>query len=453
MKSIFQLLVLFSLMSLFACKTAKPIRPVETYEERFETPVSVINIPIDIEMRELEGALNEQLKGVLYEDNNLNDGDKMMVRAEKVRPIRLALDSQAVKYQLPLKLWIKYDIGISTVEAEGEISIDFRTALDINREWDVNTTTDILTYEWIRKPRIKMGVVSLPVGFIADIILKRSKDLLTSSVDDMVKENFDLRGQITEAWQQMFKPVQVSEEYNTWLTIKPESIGMTPLFMGNDRISSTLFIEGKPDVSVGVEPEGIFPKPLPQLRIEEKADEVFALHIKTKITYDEAERIAKQEVVGQTFSQGKRSVTIQDLEFYGRGNKIIVNTMLTGSYNGSIYLEGIPVYNDRKNTIDIEDLQYTLDTKNVLFKSAGWLLKSAIKPKIEENLNFLMDYNLKSMQAEFQEQLKQYSVSEGVTIFGDLKELNIRNAYLTYDGMIVDLALEGQVRVKVTGLN
>jgi LEA14-like dessication related protein len=447
------LLILTTALLAASCNVKKPIRPTESYENLFETPPSTISIPIDINVAELEAGLNRQLTGILYEDKDYNDGDKMRVRAEKKDDIRLAVDSQAVKYRLPLKLWIKYDIGISKVEAEGDITIDFRTLIDIASDWEVKTTTQILNYEWTKKPRLKMGMVSLPVGFIANLALDNSQKVLTSSIDQLVKDNFNLKGQMEEAWSQMFKPMLVSEEYNTWLTINPSAIGMTPIKMGRGKISSTIFVEGNPKVKVGSVPEGVYPAPLPPLSIKETAADSFILHLKTKISYDEAERLAKQEVVGEKFTQGKRSVTIEDLEFFGQGNKIVVNTVLSGSYNGSIYMTGQPVYNTRKNTIDIEDLEYTLDTENFLFKSAGWLLKSAIKSKVQENLDFLLDYNLNDMKTQFQEQLKEYSVSEGVTVFGELQDINIRNAYLVGDGMIVDLGLLGKVNVKITGLN
>ena len=453
MKFVCYTAVLYFLISLMACNSTKPIRPMESYEEQFETPPSVINIPIDIDMKELEVALNKQLTGVLYEDKDIKDGDKMMVRAEKMKDIRLAVDSQAVQYRLPLKLWIKYDLGISKVEADAEITIDFRTLLDITTDWNVTTRTEIMDYEWVKKPRLRMGVVSLPVGFIANLVINNSKKALTKSIDDMVKDNFDLKAQVQDAWQQMYKPVQVSEEYNTWLTINPEAIGMTPILMEQNRISSTLFIKGTPKVKVGAEPQGVYPTPLPPLIIQEEAGDTFKLHLKTRISYDEAERIARQQLVGETFAQGKRSVTIEGLEFYGQGNKIVVNTILSGSYSGSIYMVGEPVYNTRKNTIDIENLQYTLDTKSFLIRSAGWLLKSTIKTKIQENLDFLLDYNLKEMQVQFKEQLQEYAISDGITVYGDLDNLNIQNAYLVPDGMIINLGLIGKLNVKVTGLN
>jgi hypothetical protein len=40
-----------------------------------------------------------------------------------------------------------------------------------------------------------------------------------------------------------------------------------------------------------------------------------------------------------------------------------------------------------------------------------------------------------------------------VVLNGNLQALDLRNAYLTVDGMVVDLALTGNVTVRVKGLN
>src|SRR5690606_15193440 len=117
------------------CGSSRPVRPAEEYEALFEERISVINIPVDISLRELERSLNQQLKGVLYEDKDLRDGDNMRIRAEKRQDIRLGIDSQLIKYRVPLDLWIQYDLGISKVEAEGELSVDFKTAFAIGPDW------------------------------------------------------------------------------------------------------------------------------------------------------------------------------------------------------------------------------------------------------------------------------------------------------------------------------
>lgn len=426
---------------------------MEEYQALQESPSSMLNIPVDIDVRELEKSLNEQLKGLLYEDDDIRDGDKMMIRAVKRENIRLSVDSNLIKYRVPLALWIKYDLGISKVEADGDLALSFKTAFDISRDWSVTTKTEIEGYDWLEKPRLKMGSFNLPISFIADLVLKNSKSVITRNIDQVVREQFNLRNMVQDAWKQMFQPILVSEAYNTWLTVNPQFIGMAPLQMKGNKIAGTILVEGKPQVRIGQKPVAITPPPLPPLQITRETGDDFTLHINTEITYEEAERLAKAQLQGETFSQGRRSVSIQDIELYGQGDKIVVNTVLTGSYKGSIYLVGKPVYNPAKNAIDVESLDYTLDTRSFLAKSAGWLLKSAIKKKIEENMNFLLEYNLREMQAQFQQQLSNYKITEKITLKGELHELGIQNAYLSQESIIVDLALKGKLNVLVKGLN
>lgn len=438
-----------------ACKTAQqqPSRPMEQYETVYEEKSSAINIPVEIDVRELEKSLNEQLQGAIYEDKDLKDGDRMMIRAEKRENIRLSIDSNLIKYRVPLKLWIKYDLGISKVEADGLLTLNFRTNFDISRSWEIRTFTEIESFDWAQKPRLRMGAMNLPIGFIADIVLKNSRTVISRNIDQLVQEQFNLREMVEDTWKKMFQPMLISEAYNTWLTVNPQLIGMTPLSMKGHYIRSNIFVEGQPQVRVGRRPQDIRPTPLPPLQIQQEALEGFTLHINTDITYEEAERIAKQQLVNETFSQGKRSVTIKDIELYGQGDKMVVNTVLQGSYNGSIYLVGKPIYDPRLNTIDIRDLDYTLDTRSFLARSAGWLLKSTIKKKIEENMNFLLDYNLKEMQVQFQEQLRDYKISEGISLKGELQEFGIQNAYLKPESIAVELVLKGRVNVDVKGLH
>ncbi|MCO6492981.1 MAG: DUF4403 family protein [Phaeodactylibacter sp.] len=449
-------LILFALalaLSLSACKTRQPIRPAEEYGALFEERVSVINIPVDVNLRELERSLNRQLNGVIYEDQNLNDGDNMRIRAEKRQDIRLGVDSQLIKYRVPLSLWIQYDLGISKVEADGELSIDFKTAFAITEDWNIITVTEVVRHDWLKKPRLRMGAVNLPIGFIADLVLENSKKALTRNIDKLVQDQFALREMVGEAWGKMYEPLLVSETYNTWLAVNPQAIGMTPLDMKGDRIRGTIFVESLPRVFIGRAPDKIRPLPLPPLQLRREAGDDFTIYLNTEISYEEAERIAKGQLVGETFSQGKRSVRVEDMELYGQGNKIVVNTALSGSYNGSIYLVGQPVYNFSKNSIEIEKLDYELSTRNFLLKSAGWLLKSTMKNKIEENMNFLMDYNLREMQGQFQEQLQEYKITEDITLKGELEQLAIQNAYLAPESIIVSLALNGRLNINVKGIN
>ncbi len=447
-------ILLASLLLLFSCKTAQLTKPMEQYDRRVEeNQTSIINIPVRINLRELEKALNAQLSGVLYEDRDLNDGDKTILRAEKSEDIRLKVTGQSIQYRVPVKVFVKYDIGIAVLEASGEIALHFKTDFAVDRDWNMTTVTNLENYEWLRQPRLKMGSLNVPVGFIADIVLKQSKAVITRSVDEQIKEKINLRQMIGDTWKLMFDPVLVVPEYNTWLLVNPQNIGMTPLVTLDDMILSTIVVESQPRVYLGEKPTSFTPSSLPPFVMRDTTKTDFVVNISTEVPYSEAERLARAKLQGETFSEGKRSVTIEDIELYGQGTKLIINTNLSGSYNGSIYLSGRPFFDSQKNIIDIKDLDFTLETRNFLHKSAAWLLKGTLRNRIEENMQFLLDYNLSELKKQLQQQLSNYKVTQNIFLEGQLDELFIQDAFLAPETIRVEVALRGKLKVQVNGLN
>lgn len=437
-----------------ACKTTKPTRPMEQYDENpFEEQISTLNIPIKVGVEELENMLNKQFEGVVYEDNDMDDGDDMMVKAEKQGEIKLSIDSSFIKYKIPLKLWIKYDAGFTTLQGEGAINVEMKTLFDIAKDWNLSTQTEIVGHEWIEQPKLKMGVVSLPVGTVANLLLNNFKSTITEKIDEQIKENFKMSSVIAEAWENAFQPVLVAPDFNTWLMINPEKIGMTPIRTTDGKISTTIAIQSRPRLKIGGKPTvDKAANSLPPFQYVRETKDDFEIQIGAEIGYKEAERLVKENMVGEQFDYGKRSIKVEDIELYGQGNKLVINTKLSGSYEGNIFLTGKPEYNARHNAIDIKSLKYTVDSRNFLLRSAAWLLKGKFKNSLEENLNFYLDDNLTEIKEQIREQLKGYQVADNVMLKGDLRELNLSNAYLSPDAIQVSLKLDGQVEIEMTEL-
>lgn len=436
----------------FGCSSTKKLtRPMEKYNDYLEDRRSVISIPIELGIKELERSLNAQLNGVIYEDNDMRS-DKIALKAVKNQDIKISVDSQVIKYRVPLDLTVKYDAGITTLSGNGEIAIDLATRFDIRSNWAFETQTDIIEYEWIRKPKVSVAGLSIPIGFVANAILNNSKKTLAKSIDDLVKENFKLDQMIASTWEQMYKPLLVAPEYNTWLVVNPQDIGLTPIYMEDDSLSTNIIIEGSPNIVIGQKPGNVDPRPLPLYTKKPQPYEGFMINIATEISYEEAERLAKDQIIGETYTYGKRSVTVEDLRLYGQDDQVIVETQLSGSYTGNIYLQGRPVYNKRKNTIELKDLDFTLNTRNFLFKSAGWLLKGPIKKNIQNTMNFYLDSNLSESANLLQDQLDDYNIAPGILLKANVNDLTIRDVFVIKEGLVADVFLSGDVKIVVDRL-
>lgn len=432
-----------------ACKTTQPVRPMEHYntEER-EKSFSTINIPIKIDKNALQKSINIQLGDVLYEDSTMQDDD-LMIKAIKHEDIEIEIFQDEIKYSVPLDLWIKYGLTLFDVEAEGKIALNFTTKYRIQENWHLETLTEIEDYDWIQRPVIKTGIVNLPIKFIANIVLDKTKAMITEAIDEQVKNSLDLAAQMEDVWKQMKFPQLISEEYKTWIMMNPERISMTPLKIDADTIETTIIITSEPEIHIGDQPRMKMGKPLPNFVYTNFREDHFSMTLGTQISFKEAERLSKENMVGETYTFGRRSVTIEDMELWGQGNKLVINTKLSGSYQGNIYFIGKPKYNARKNKIELTNVEFDFSTQRVLLKSASWIFKGQLKKKVQENLDFYLDYNMEEMKKMVQAEMNGYEITEGVKMFAELSELNVSNVYLSTEAINVKVDLKGKLRVEM----
>ncbi|MEL6989387.1 MAG: DUF4403 family protein, partial [Bacteroidota bacterium] len=369
---LFSILILACLLS--SCASKKVIKPMERYKEILEQQeISKVNIPLRLSKVKIHELINSELPDPLYEDDDMSD-DNLLVKATKVDSIEVGLEGKHIFYVIPLDIWVKKDFGLTEVEGEGKIKLSMKTTYDVDSNWQIISNTELIDHDWLEKPQVKVGFLKLPVEAIADIVINQAKEKITKQIDDKLSDSNILRKEVEKAWDKIKEPILISEKDSLWLLLSPKTVGLSPPKTINDTIHSNVFIECKPLISVGVKTtlDSLFP--LPEMQWQEEGEETFSLNLLTEISYEEAERLAKEYALGKTFTEGKRSVTIEDIKLYGQGDKIVVDALVSGSYKGSIYMIGKPVYNAAENVLEVKDLNYELKTKNFLVNSLGWLV-------------------------------------------------------------------------------
>ena len=452
-KSIFSIGIVSIILLSISCKTSKPIRPEERYNSMKSNNRSTVNIPVQLNLNELERTINREIDGLLYEDKDLAESqDGLMIKASKNGDIKLGVSDHQVRYKVPLSLWIKKSIGFTDVEAEGEITLDLTTQYEIDENWTLNTTTSVDQYEWQRQPVLKLGFVELPIGMIGNAIVNRSKVTLAKLIDRQLKENFILKEYVTEAWRQVQKPVLISKEHQVWVKIKPYAVSMTPIATVDSLIKSTIAIESLTEVIMGEEPSYEYQDTLPPFSIQEKVADEFRVNLFTQIPFARAEEMAKKYIVGETFQQKGQKVKVENLDLYGQGDKIVVNASLSGSYNGSVYMIGRPEYNEKKNEIEVKDLKYELSTKNYLHKSLAWLFKKNIEKKLVETMKFPLEANLQEIKGLIQQHLEYYEVTPNIVLKGELDNLDIGHTVLNEEAIQVIISSKGRLNLELKNL-
>lgn len=450
------------LMCLFACcKTAKYTdapKPIEQYNATADpAPVpSTLSIPVSISVDELLRSLNARMSGkALFEDYSYDDNghDGLMMNAWKSQDLTLFFSGNTVKYRIPLKLWVKKELVFGAeAEAEGELALNFKTSFNINPDWSVSTQTEVEYHEWLKRPVLKTGIGDVSVETIANLVLNRSKKTLSKTLDQYVSQQINLRPYVQEVWEAIQQPMLVDESYRMWSKTTPLSIGLTPITTYNNALQTKIAVECLNDVSFGEKPgfrENSF---LPNLTLLDEAPDDFQMRFATDVPFAEAERLAKNIMVGQVFESGKKKVKVEDITLWGNNDRIVVNTRLSGSFNGQIYFIGRPEFNPEKNQIEVKDLDYHVDTKSFLLRSASWIFQGTIKKKMAASMTFPLDQNIAEVKNAVQQTLSNYQIQPGITLYGALDSVAVQDTRVTPTGIRVNLFSTGKVNVDVKGL-
>jgi len=448
-------LLILLLVFTIACKSAKaPVRPAASYEALKETEFSRINIPVSLNIQQLETALNREMDAIFAGENQLFGGDQQDFDLKVSKSERLTLDisPNTVAYSVPLNLTIKKDVGLANLNADGSITLDFTTGFTIQPDWTLATATRLSTYKWNKKPKLDLGFIRLPIESVANRLVENSKGKIAQIIDTQIRENFVLRDYVNEAWLKLQQPIPASIENQLWVLMKPRSIGMTPIANKDSMINATIVIETVAEANIGERPVNDSIIPLPAFTPITETQGDFKINLFTSIPMDTLRNLVNDQVIGETFTGGNRTVTVKDLELYGQGNKIVVNMQLTGDYDGNIYMIGTPFYNQKKNQLEIDDLDYELSSKNFMQKSMGWLFKKNIEKKIEAALRFPLDENLETIKKTLDESLAHYPITSGIILKGNLEDLELGETYVSESFIHVVISSGGQLNLELKDL-
>lgn len=445
-----------------SCATTKVEKPAEAYQSAsHDLQPSLIGFTAEARLSDIQRTLNSQFNGLVYEDNSLDDngGDNMMVKAWKQGEIKLAMKDNVIIYRVPLKLWIKAgfktkQLGITLSdyrEVTGALALMFRTSITLNPDWSVSTRTETTGYEWLTEPVIKIAGINVPVKFVADLVLQNNMKTMSVAIDESIKDYLNLKPYALEAWKSLNQPISLSSDYKLWLMIKPSEFYASPITSSNGIIRHQSGVKSVIEASMGDKPKIMAPGPLPNLIINNQPRNEVIVNTSVDVPFVEINAQAAKYVTGQTFTQGKRKIKVESVNIYGSNGKLIAETTLSGSLNGTLYFSGIPAFNAQDSTLYIKDFDFDISTKNFLVKSAAWIYQGGFRNMIAKQMVWSLAPEMKMFSAEINRSLKSYRLADGVALNGEVTRIVIGDILLTQEGLKPFFSAEGNLKVVFTG--
>lgn len=462
MKPILSFLAVFILCTVFiSCATSKKVEalkptPSDNTPTAYKTTTSFIAMPVEVPLKEIENQLNKTLTGLIYNDTILSD-DNTQMKIWKEAPAKLIEKDGKIQSILPMKIWIRVKYGTEFLGMNDMKDINLNGTIKLLSDaklsnWKLSTTSVIEDFEWSESPSIEVKGRNIPITYLVNPTLRVFKAKIAKKIDEAINKSTDFKPQVLSVLEKLSTPFQTSEQYETWFKLIPNELYVTDAVLSKSKITMDMGLKCSMQTIVGQQPANTFKKENITLKAVSKMPNKIEATVAAVSTYESASRILTKNFQGQTFTSGSRKITVQKVDVWHKDGKMIIALDMLGSINGTIYLSGFPNYNAVTKEIYFDQLDYVLNTKGVLTKTANWLLSGMILRKIQESCRYSIKGNLEDGKKNMQPYLSNYSPMKGVFVNGSLNDFEFDKVELTDKAIIAFIKTSGQMNIKIDGM-
>ena len=332
--------------------------------------------------------------------------------------------------------------GILTVTSDVKLS-----------NWKLETNSNINDIQWTESPSINIAGKNIPITYIINPAISIFKAKISTKIDEAIQKTCDFKPQVLNVLEKMSAPFLMSEQYQTWFKLIPLEVNVTDAILSDSKIKMNLGLKCNMQTIVGMKPKSSFDKLAIQFKAVDKINEKFTANVAAISTYESASKVISNNFKGKAFGSGSKTIVIQKVDLWQKEGKIIIALDMTGSINGTIYLSGIPNYNAVTKEIYFDQMDYVLNTKGLITKTASWLLQGVILKKIEENCRYSIKQNLEEGKKSMLPYLNNYSPMKGVFVNGMTGDFEFEKIDISNKAIIAFITTTGKMNVKIDGMD
>ncbi|RKD13228.1 hypothetical protein BCY91_10425 [Pelobium manganitolerans] len=457
-------LLLIAGFYLSSCSTSKQVqalKPLPDYsstEVVYEKQLSFINMPVEVAVKDLQIQSNKYLNGLIYDDNSF-DGDNLVMKVYKASNIVISEQKGRILMDIPLKIVGKVKYGVQS------FGVDLTDVKDFNlngivrlnsavglKDWKITTATTIQNVSWKESPTVTVAGKAIPITYLINPAISVFKPTLAKLVDDAIAQSLDIKPYVLDALENFSQPTKVNDEYETWFAMQPVEIYASKATLANQKITVNMGLKTYLETAIGRKPAIVFNRDAIALKSVDKMPNQFNANVAAFAPYSYASSVITKNFAGQKFESGKRSVTVNKVDVWGKEGKMIVALNLSGSVNGDFYLTGVPAYDAATKEIYLDQVDFVLDSKSKLLKAGDWLVHGLIVKKMADACRFSIASQLADGEKTMASYLNNYQPIKGVKVNGKLNGITPNKVILTPNAIVAMVVANGQVAVTIDGM-
>lgn len=447
-----------SVVLLSACKTIHAPKPVADETTLAYTPtLSFVQLPVSIPLSSLNDLINKEMGSLVYEDRSytqpsVDDYQLIVMRKSSVTSV---FNGKEIRITIPLNIWAKAQWKACSIcpqlekETTFEIDVYVRSKPELKTDYSFRFNLKSDGFDWKKKPVISLGIVDIPIERLLQKPLEIQLEKTIREVEKDIASSFDLRSEISRLWKNCQEPSLLDAETETWLKIEPQQLFTTGLSEQSGSVTMVLGASAFVGTTSGSKPENSKLIALPALQLVQKLPDDFRVQVQSRISFEALTVQVKESLVGQEFAQGNKRIKIEDIALTPLGNRLLIQVIFSGSAKGRIYLSGIPSYDASKGELYFKYLDFDIESRSILLKSASWLLNFTLQNTLEKRLRYPVSDYLNSIKHELDKKIKSVDRNSGYRLTGTIDSFSLQGIYMREADIQLILNASGKIKLQI----
>jgi hypothetical protein len=435
----------------------KPAPPPPTLE------ASVVNLELRLPAEGLATAIDEGFPHVAAQEDDwdraatLGDREDTRFLYRIVRGsfrYRMDHDHFAVWFdQVRYRVWARKAEGERFVEGRcghgddppKRLHLAARSALSWSDRWRLQSQTTFEEPVFVEPCRL--AGLDLDATPFLKAVLQPRLTALGRTIDRIVRERTEAKKRAETVWKKLQEPFELASDQ--WLVFHPREARVSPITSnGTLVVQTSVNLVMEPRIVNGRKPEETA-SPLPALQLSPVRLEGFHLALPITVDYGKINRRLEQDMVGQEFRTPLGDVVkVEGVQLYGSGDRLILALRVSGGVNGTLYTTGTPVFDESRAVLKFADLDFTMDTRNVLLRSANWMFHENILSSLRAEAFIDLSGQLQALRSRLTAALTR-ELGPDARLEGEVLTLRPRGVYPTAGGVEVHVIAEGSMWVNL----
>lgn len=334
-------------------------------------------------------------------------------------------------------------------EAERRVNVGFTSTFRLQPDFILNSK--ILRSE--PQPLDKCSVCFWGQDITSEVMkgLKAELDASKKAMEDSFSV-FNLRPYMQQAWNMLNNVYAIPNV--GYFALHPKKLRMENINAKNDLLNINIGISATPVVSFA-RPE-VPVSPVPNLGTSNHAGG-FNIYLEAALQYDSLSNVLNGYMAKKRFdiSEGlfKKYIVVEKTSVSGdeKGN-LLISVEFSGSFEGTAIFTGRPVYNAEKKSVEVQELDYDLKTKNLLLKTAKWLFNKKILNELKSYTSFDLSQYYDTASKTMNEWLNR-EWTRGIRGAGAVNALKLTGVYALPQHLLIRSNCVGNLSVVVSEID